>query len=105
MLLTLHLYGHLIGAYKDENFATGGENMIILTRKQREALFKVFQRDFPSWVTPFKRESINGLVVPVPSTQWRRFRERVQPAFGGECVMLPWKGMWLGIERDGYTHS
>ena len=21
------------------------------------------------------------------------------------CVMVPWCGMWLGIETDGYTHS
>jgi len=21
------------------------------------------------------------------------------------CVMLPWCGMWLGIEPDGHTHS
>ena len=24
---------------------------------------------------------------------------------GYDCVMLPWCGMWLGIESDGYTHS
>ena len=83
------------------------EKMIILTRKQREALFKVFQRDFPSWITPFKRYR-SGMQLGtdrVPSIQYRRFRKLVQPAFGGECVMLPWHGMWLGIERDGYTHS
>lgn len=22
-----------------------------------------------------------------------------------DCVMVPWQGMWLGIETDGYTHS
>jgi hypothetical protein len=22
-----------------------------------------------------------------------------------DCVMVPWCGMWIGIERDGYTHS
>jgi hypothetical protein len=21
------------------------------------------------------------------------------------CWMLYWKGMWIGIEKDGYTHS
>lgn len=21
------------------------------------------------------------------------------------CIMVPWCGMWLGIETDGYTHS
>jgi hypothetical protein len=29
--------------------------MIKTTKAQREALFRVFQRDFPSWITPTKR--------------------------------------------------
>ncbi len=24
---------------------------------------------------------------------------------GYDCVMVPWCGMWLGIEADGHTHS
>jgi hypothetical protein len=32
-----------------------------------------------------------------------QFRRAVQP--GWDCVMVKWCGMWLGIERDGYTHS
>ncbi len=32
-----------------------------------------------------------------------QFRRTVQP--GWDCVMVKWCGMWLGIERDGYTHS
>lgn len=31
------------------------------------------------------------------------FRRTVQP--GWDCVMVRWCGMWLGIEKDGYTHS
>lgn len=87
--------------------------MIVLTKAQRKALFRVFQRDFPSWRTPFKRDA--GPVCPqcgysnmvrVPSIQWRRFRARVQPYCDNTgCVMIQWKGMWLGIEKDGYTHS
>jgi hypothetical protein len=89
--------------------------MVKTTRKQREALFKVFQRDFPGWITPTTRHDgtycqhcgrwSNPEIVKVPSLQWRRFRKQVQPAFGDTCIMLPWKGMWLGIETDGYTHS
>lgn len=79
--------------------------MVKTTRKQREAVFKVFQRDFPSWVTPFKRRDRNGQEHRVPSIQYRRFRSLLQPYPGDTCVMLPWKGMWLGIETDGYTHS
>jgi len=32
-----------------------------------------------------------------------QFRRTVQP--GWDCVMVQWSGMWLGIEKDGYTHS
>jgi hypothetical protein len=86
--------------------------MVILTKAQRKALFLVFQRDFPDWVTPTRRYDGKpcpscgyggGNMVKVPSTRYRNFRAQVQPGPG--CVMLPWKGMWLGIEPDGYTHS
>jgi hypothetical protein len=31
------------------------------------------------------------------------FLSTVQP--GWDCLMVPLWGMWIGIERDGYTHS
>jgi hypothetical protein len=34
---------------------------------------------------------------------YREFRKSVQR--GSDCVLVPWCGMWLGIESDGYTHS
>ena len=34
---------------------------------------------------------------------YRAFRRRVLPGLG--YILLPWCGMWLGIEPDGYTHS
>jgi hypothetical protein len=82
--------------------------MVKTTRLQREAIFRVFQRDFPRWLSPGKRAimwpgSGRDSIVKVPTIQYRRFRKRVQPGPG--CVMLPWSGMWLGIEPDGYTHS
>jgi hypothetical protein len=86
--------------------------MIVLTKKQRKAVFRVFQRDFPGWLTPTTRvvsacphcgQSIETTVFKVPSKQYRRFRKTVVPGPG--CVMLPWQNMWLGIEPDGYTHS
>jgi hypothetical protein len=89
--------------------------MVKTTRAQREALFRIFQRDFPGWITVTTRHSGTRCphcgewstleTVKVPSLQWRRFRKTVQPFFGDSCVMVPWKGMWLGIETDGYTHS
>src|SRR4051812_124576 len=101
--------------------------MVKTNRAQREALFRVFQRSFPNWVTPtvrlrkgtevplWRNPTINewreyahrnpDFFIKVPSVQYRRFRSRVIPYTGGECVMVPHAGMWLGIERDGYTHS
>lgn len=83
------------------------------TRAQREAIFKVFQRDFPGWLTPTTRldgprcphcgKTASEQIVKVPSLQYRRFRRTVEPGPG--CLMIPWKGMWLGVEPDGYTHS
>ena len=89
--------------------------MVKTTRKQREALFRIFQRDWPNYITPRTRH--NGSQCPhcgewskpeiskIPSYHYRKFRKQVQPGFGIPCIMLPWKGMWLGIETDGYTHS
>jgi hypothetical protein len=34
---------------------------------------------------------------------YRAFRRTVQTSMG--CVMVRVRGMWLGIEPDGYTHS
>jgi hypothetical protein len=81
-------------------------HMVKLTKAQRKALFKVFQRDFPTWQSPITRLTSRGDRVRMPSVQWRRFRSLIQPYFDKSgCVMVPWRGMWLGIETDGYTHS
>ena len=33
-------------------------------------------------------------------------RTVVGPIYSNDpCIMVPWCGMWLGIEPDGYTHS
>lgn len=55
------------------------------TRAQREAILRKF--------------SLN----PDGAASYREFRKRAVYSFG--VLMLPWCGMWLGIERDGYTHS
>ncbi len=35
-----------------------------------------------------------------------QFRRTVQPTIGCDgAALVPWCGMWLGIETDGYTHS
>ena len=61
---------------------------MILTRKQRESIFGRY------------------LLDPDGARSYLQFRRRVQPAIGfSGCVMLPWCGMYLGVEVDGYTHS
>ena len=58
--------------------------MVKTTRKQREALRRIWAR------------SADGRT-------YREIRAAVLPGY--DCIMLQWAGMWLGIERDGYTHS
>lgn len=71
-----------------------------LTRPQRLALYDVYTRG------PLTRGRGTFLRTPDPSEPaltYRQFRRAVYP--GWDCIMLPWQGMWLGIEPDGYTHS
>lgn len=62
--------------------------MVKTTRQQRVALKEIWKR------------TIGG--KPNPLT-YREFRRTVSPGLG--YIMVPWAGMWLGIEPDGYTHS
>ena len=64
--------------------------MIFLTKPQRHSLKRVWER-----LTP-----CNGYLGGVP---YREFRRQVAP--GPDCVLINFAGMWLGIEKDGYTHS
>lgn len=38
------------------------------------------------------------------SPSYLQFRRNAFWAFG-DCLMVPWAGMIIGIEADGYTHS
>jgi hypothetical protein len=38
-------------------------------------------------------------------TSYLAFRRTASRAIGDACIMVPWCGMVLGIEPDGYTHS
>jgi hypothetical protein len=58
--------------------------MTPITRKQREALRRIWARG-------------------ADDRTYRQIRRDVVQ--GHDCLMLEWAGMWLGIERDGYTHS
>jgi len=67
--------------------------MITLTKQQRIALKKIYDRGTVS--ASFSKTPLS----------YREFRKTVQGYPGGDCVLVPWCGMWLGIEKDGYTHS
>ena len=62
--------------------------MLTLTRPQRRALKQIYDRP------------------QTPAESYRRFRRKVVPLLAGQgCVMIPWQGMWIGIETDGYAHT
>ena len=60
------------------------------TRQQIEAFKSIYDRPLDG-----------GPAAPT----YLQFRRTVRPAFGLDCYMVEWSGMWLGIEPDGYTHS
>jgi hypothetical protein len=73
-----------------------------ITREQRYSLKRVFDRS-PLFLYDGMPYSVNrGFSRSGPMT-YRQFRKLAITSFG--CVMIPWCGMWLGIEIDGYTHS
>ena len=63
--------------------------MIVLTRAQKRALWVLYTR------------VKNG--DSKPDITYRQFRRTVQ--YGYDCLMVPVWNMWIGIEKDGYTHS
>ena len=72
--------------------------MIATTRAQRVAIKRVFDRA-PIYATPVAE----AMKQPI---SYRRFRMSVAGTIAMDgAVVLNWAGMWLCIERDGYTHS
>jgi hypothetical protein len=62
--------------------------MFKLTRKQKEALKDVWNRD---WLKP---------------SSYLAFRRTVEyTVFMDNAIVVPYCGMFLAIETDGYTHS
>jgi len=57
----------------------------VLTREQRVALKEVYDR---GWKKP---------------ETYMKFRRTVEQGF--DYILVPFCGIWLGIEKDGYTHS
>jgi 7,8-dihydro-6-hydroxymethylpterin-pyrophosphokinase len=60
----------------------------------------------PEWMTPQQVEAISNLYTRNPdgSVNQAHFFNRVHPHVGGYCG-LDWCGMFVGIEKDGYTHT
>ena len=84
--------------------------MEAITKAQRAALKRVFDRQALVLVwngktnMPSRAENFdNATRLKMRTMTYRQFRKLAVSSFG--CVMVPWCGMWLGIETDGYTHS
>lgn len=60
-----------------------------ITKEQQRALYAVYLRK------PERERYFQSYL---------RFRRTAFLAFG-DCLMVPWFGMVLGIEVDGHTHS
>ena len=70
--------------------------MVKLTKAQRAAIKRVYDR-CPMYT---------GTLEDHRRMTYREFRKTVQPTFGMDgAAVVRWAGMWLCIERDGYTHS
>lgn len=66
--------------------------MVITTRKQRETIKRYYDRA--------THDSIQFVM------SYKQFRRQAEATFGCDgAIALPWFGMWLCIERDGYAHS
>ena len=64
---------------------------MVTTKEQRAAMFRLYERArHPSQQNP-------------TSATYRQFRRRFVQGY--DCLMINIWGMWLGIEKDGYTHS
>jgi hypothetical protein len=66
--------------------------MLKTTRPQRLALARILERKFERAPSP-------------PTIADYRAMRRSEVFPGPGCIMVPFAGMWLGIEPDGYTHS
>jgi hypothetical protein len=81
--------------------------MVKTTRAQRRALARVYGRAVDDYNQGERDAAYMGdrAFHPMPPSLfgYRRFRATVRPGPG--CIMVPYAGMWLGIEPDGHTHG
>ena len=62
----------------------------VLTKAQRQGCYNL-------WIRTVKE-------IP-PLLSYSTFRRRAEYDGLLGCLMVPYCGMWVGIESDGYTHS
>lgn len=78
------------------------EQFAELPEAQREGLRKMYSRYALSKV----RDATENDTSYVTLESFQLFLSRATFEIGGYgAVMVPYAGMWLGIEKDGYTHS
>jgi hypothetical protein len=75
---------------------------MVLSRKQREALLAVYNRQPDLNAAP---ASTAGPFGRHPGRTYLEFRRTAVYYESMGCLMVPFGSMWLGIESDGYTHS
>lgn len=68
---------------------------------QENALRKVYERN-PLYLVNGMPSTINNSDTEPMS--YEAFSALAYDSHMG-CAIVPWCGMWLGIEEDGYTHS
>jgi hypothetical protein len=73
------------------------------TKAQRRAIFNKWRQYAPVPYVSLKEFEQGVQAVPLT---YKQFRRSVQPTYGCDgAVTVPWCGMWLCIEQDGYCHS
>lgn len=70
---------------------------IALYRKWNQQKLYLSSDGMPKATTETQQDQQRYMTFP-------EFCELAQVGTDG-CIMVPWCGMWLGIEKDGYTHS
>ena len=79
--------------------------MVTTTREQRRALKRIYDRT-PLYPSIGKGPQTTPVRPHHRPLSYHNFRKYVSPTFGCDgAITVPWCGMWLCIERDGYTHS
>ena len=69
--------------------------MVRTTRAQRETLKRKCEE-----------QNLSRAAAGWIAISYREFRRRVEPFFDNTgCILVPWCGMWLGIEANGYAHT